>query len=337
VQYDETDWDFLQRRLEHEGKYYYFEHAGPRDRLVVGDANSGATRIGKLALLPSPPPESRAEIVEWTFDETRVTARVAVLDYDPMTPDRRIAAKAAVGDPRTRSISTFGTVVRFGEQLVDHDAASRIAGLRAQRTACEAKVYAGRTTSRRLRAGVVFELAGHREDDGEYLATEIEHRGGVLPDSADDVDEEYRGSFRAIPIDRQFRPELRTRWPRIHGFTIGHIATDGAGATAMLDEHGRYKVKLVFDVATTRGAASSMWIRMAQPYAGASEGSHHPLRKGTEVLIAHLDGDPDRPVIVGAVPNPFTVSPTTAQNPTQSVVQTASGIRIEIEDHQETR
>ncbi len=47
---------------------------------------------------------------------------------------------------------------------------------------------------------------------------------------------------------------------------------------------------------------------MMQPYGGKREGMHFPLRKGTEVLLAFIDGDPDRPVIAGAVPNPETPS-----------------------------
>jgi type VI secretion system secreted protein VgrG len=58
------------------------------------------------------------------------------------------------------------------------------------------------------------------------------------------------------------------------------------------------------------------------------------LHKGAEVLLAHIDGDPDRPIIVGAVPCMHTPSPATASNATQSVIQTASGIRIEMEDQQ---
>jgi type VI secretion system secreted protein VgrG len=73
---------------------------------------------------------------------------------------------------------------------------------------------------------------------------------------------------------------------------------------------------------------------MAQPYAGAGYGTHHPLHKGTEVLLLHIDGDPDRPIIAGAVPNPQTLSPSTSSNATQSVTQTASGIRVEMEDLQ---
>ena len=61
---------------------------------------------------------------------------------------------------------------------------------------------------------------------------------------------------------------------------------------------------------------------------------HLPLHNGAEVLIAHVGGDPDRPVIVGAVPNSSTKSPVVADNLTQSVIRTASGIHVEMEDQQ---
>jgi type VI secretion system secreted protein VgrG len=43
-------------------------------------------------------------------------------------------------------------------------------------------------------------------------------------------------------------------------------------------------------------------------------------------------GDPDRPIIVGAVPNPQTPSPVTRDNATQSLIRTSSGIHMEFED-----
>src|SRR5262249_10072727 len=104
------------------------------------------------------------------------------------------------------------------------------------------------------------------------------------------------------------------------------------GQYAEIDETGRYKVTLPFDSGNNKGAAVSRWIRMAQPYAGPGYGSHHPLHRGTEVLVAFLDGDPDRPVIVASVPNAHTVGPVTNSNATQSVTRTASGIHIELED-----
>jgi type VI secretion system secreted protein VgrG len=60
---------------------------------------------------------------------------------------------------------------------------------------------------------------------------------------------------------------------------------------------------------------------------------HLLLYPGTEVLIAHIDGDPDRPIIVGAVHNEATRSPVTnADNPDASVIFTQGGIEIEMYD-----
>jgi len=71
---------------------------------------------------------------------------------------------------------------------------------------------------------------------------------------------------------------------------------------------------------------------MSQPYAGANYGMHFPLHKGTEVLLTFVDGDPDRPIIQGSVPNPDTMSPVTGGNQTSSVIRTGGGNQVRIED-----
>ena len=145
-------------------------------------------------------------------------------------------------------------------------------------------------------------------------------------------DSPYRARFTSIPATVPFRPPRRTPWPRIDGVINAHIDADSNGDYAQIDGEGRYKVKLPFDVGTTKGLASSRWIRMAQAYAGPGYGNHFPQHKGTEVLLAHVDGDPDRPIIVGAVPNAVTPGTVMDKNASQSVMQTASGIRLELED-----
>jgi type VI secretion system secreted protein VgrG len=49
-------------------------------------------------------------------------------------------------------------------------------------------------------------------------------------------------------------------------------------------------------------------------------------------VVGFIDGDPDRPVIVGAVPNPLKPSPVDARSPTTHRVRTASGITVDIKD-----
>ena len=71
---------------------------------------------------------------------------------------------------------------------------------------------------------------------------------------------------------------------------------------------------------------------MAQHYSGSGYGSHFPLHLGTEVLLAFYDGDPDRPIIVGAVPNPLTRAPSASANASDSNISTHSGIVVSLHD-----
>ena len=103
---------------------------------------------------------------------------------------------------------------------------------------------------------------------------------------------------------------------------------------AQLDDVGRYLVRLMLDESGLPDGGASELVRMIQPHAGNPEGWHFPLRKGTEVQIAFLKGDPDQPVIAGVVPNPLTASPVTKTNASQNVLQTGGQTRLEIEDKQ---
>jgi type VI secretion system secreted protein VgrG len=69
---------------------------------------------------------------------------------------------------------------------------------------------------------------------------------------------------------------------------------------------------------------------MLQNHAGEGYGTHFPLKPGTEVAIAFVGGDPDRPIIVGAIPNALTPSPVTATNPGVHRMRTSRGVTIDL-------
>jgi len=351
VQFDESDWDFLQRWMEHEGLSYWFEHGASAEKLVIADASQHATEIDDPKVLSYRERNNLstgriATVWDFGFEQKRIPARVAVFDYNYRNPGVDLFVKQDVDTKRG-----FGSVFHYGEHFKDNDQGKAIATARAERHLAERVTFRGATDCARFRVGHYFELDGHHHDelDQKYLITEIHHGAGV-PLPADDpalevgstpkagaidlAPQRYRARFAAIPLTTPFRPERVTRIPRIDGVLHAHVEADGAGEYAQIDSVGRYKVRLPFDGGAAKGSKASRWIRMAQPYAGAGYGSHFPLHKGAEVLLVHVNGDPDRPIIVASVPNAHTVTPSTSANATQSVIHTASGLRIEMEDRQ---
>jgi hypothetical protein len=79
------------------------------------------------------------------------------------------------------------------------------------------------------------------------------------------------------------------------------------------------------------GLASAR-VRMMQPYAGKGRGMQFPMAKGTEVLLTFVDGDPDRPLIAGAINTAAAPGPVSAGNQTESVIQTGANNKIRMED-----
>lgn len=337
AQYDESDWDFLQRWMEREGLSYWFKHDVTEkvDCLMIG-----TTKANFPAIAGDKEVSHRGEnnletdagtIWEWHERRTRGSKRAVIVDYDDQKPAEMIAEKADV------YAEGFGTVFLFGDHTGTADPATEATAMvkvRAERLLCEQDVWSGRTTCSRIRAGHVITSA---LDHVDYLVLSAEHRVGYPMYSPGSGDEAHRhtGRFEAIPAAVQYRPARVTPWPRIHGVIRAHIDTDTsdkAATFAQLDDQGRYLVKMPFDLSDKKGKNASTLVRFAQPYAGSVYGVHHPLHDGTEVLIAHVGGDPDKPVIVAAIPNPLTASPSTSANATQSVTKTASGIRIAMED-----
>ncbi|MEW6670036.1 MAG: type VI secretion system tip protein VgrG, partial [Thermodesulfobacteriota bacterium] len=235
-----------------------------------------------------------------------------------------------------------GEAYYYGDHIRTPEEGERLAKIRAESLLCRREVFQGEGAVPYIAPGFTFDLKEHYRStfNQGYLVTEVSHEGnqeGYLVSglSLDDQTEKevfYGNTFTAIPANVQYRPERLTPRPRICGAITAKIDAAGSGQYAELDEHGRYKVVVPFDTSGRKDGKASTWIRMATPYAGSDHGMHFPLHKGTEVLLTFEEGDPDRPVIASAVPNPENPSPVNSANQTKSVITTASGNKIHMED-----
>jgi type VI secretion system VgrG family protein len=330
VQYQETDLAFLSRLMEYEGIFYFFEHGEKGEKMIVGDSNYAFGTLEGRESLPFVPPAGARTTAETGISSLSerlsvVERSVEVRDYNYRTPAVQLASEAPV-DQEGR-----GQRQHYGEHFKTPDDGARLAKIRAEELAVRKRVHRARADVRGLHAGQRFGLTGHPNGalDQEYFVVEVRHAAEQAAPGGGEATRGYRQKLVAIPMKAAFRPPRETPWPRITGLL--HAKIDGT-QTTMIDEHGRYKVLLPFDSATAGSGRASRWIRMAQPLSGPSGKMHFPLDVGTEVTLAHVDGDPDRPIIAGAIPNHETPSPVVAANALQSVITTRSGIRMTFDD-----
>ncbi len=68
-----------------------------------------------------------------------------------------------------------------------------------------------------------------------------------------------------------------------------------------VDEHARVKVQFHWDRTDGFSEDSSCWVRVSQLWAGNAWGAMFIPRIGHEVLVDFIEGDPDRPIIVGRI------------------------------------
>ncbi|MGF6649529.1 type VI secretion system secreted protein VgrG [Paraburkholderia youngii] len=335
-QYQETYLDFVSRWLEKEGIYYYFDHSGGADRLIMIDDKIMHARES-LAATYRPDDALQTgltadSVCDFVCLQKPLPHEVVLQDYNYRKAAVQLKSSAIVSE------SGIGEIMLYGENFRDQQEGDRYAKLRAQELICGANVYAGKGTVPGLRSGYFFNLTHHYRDDfnGCYLVTEVRHEGsqaGALLSAVSGHGREgahgreivYRNSFGAIPSARQFRPERVTARPRMAGTMNATIDSEGSGEYADLDEYGQYKVQFPFDKTDKAPNKGSTRVRMATPYMGAEHGMHFPLHKGAEVLLSFIDGDPDQPVIVGSLANSENANVVTNANADECRLQTPTG------------
>lgn len=338
-QYRESDLDFLSRWMEREGIFYYFEHEEGGEKLILCDSLSYPPDLlgNPIPYHPQLGQDRSAGLSFRSFIGRHATlpASIKLRDYDYARPNLQVSGSAPI------SHSGAGEINLYGERFFNPAAGERLAQLRAQELKAREVEFHASGTRTHLRSGHTFELEEHPRASWNslYLVTEAKHWGNHASGASSfkqliglEHDDVYHIEISAIPAKTQFRARSLTPWPRIYGYENGIV--DGAADSeyAQIDDHGRYNVKFRFDESNLKGGMASTFVRMMQPHGGSVEGFHFPLRKGTEVMISFLGGDPDRPVISGVVPNALTPSPVTVNNYTTNIIQTGARNRIEMED-----
>jgi type VI secretion system secreted protein VgrG len=321
VQYRESDWDFICRLMEDEGIAFLFEQGATRAKLVLIDGVASYRDVPGEGKLRWRPPQGALGTVEHTDHLTRFSFsrelrpnKVTLRDYDFARPELSLEAT------KEGTTDTALEIYDYPGAYVEPAVGTTRAALRLEELHALSAVGEGDSSSVELAAGSVFALWDHPREsfNARYLLTRIEHRGFVPSafnaGDFDAKDEEvlqqppYRSHFEVIKAEVLFRPSRVTPKPAIHGAQTA-VVVGPVGEKIHTDEHGRIKVQFFWDRLGKKDDKSSCWMRVSQIWAGPAWGAVFLPRIGHEVVITFLEGDPDRPLVVGSVYHGSNVPP----------------------------
>jgi len=326
MQYQESDWDFVCRLCEHYGIAFFFVQEEEGEHLVFTDHDQGWH--AKDDPVPYDVDGSGQGITELCSEASGTPGIFVVNDYNYRTPQVDLTGVASLDG------GLAGGVVEFGTHHRTPDEGTLMATLRMEEAACRRVMHYGKSNVLGLTAGSVVRIDNHVDyEDAPLRIVSIEHEASAEEGFVEGEPLSYRNRFTSCPAQLPFRPSRRTPRPKMSGIINGVVqpGPEGEiGGRPSIDKDGRYLVQFHFDGADHGALPASQAVRMAQPFVGeGANGMHFPLQRGTEVLIAFIDGNPDRPIIVGAVPNASNPATVVARESDLSRIQTSRGVTIE--------
>lgn len=321
-QYAESDHNYLSRRWEAAGLLYWYEHDTRGHRLVLADDSTVTPAIdgdGHIPYRRNDGAQHEDSLSTWS-PVRRITPSDVVLS----TFDFKYPARQGTGHVGTRSsLNDQGDVpsLSFYEYtgargFKGGDDGERLAGLRMAELDAGGKYYEGKGNNRHAMPGRWFRLSGYLDEDtpagadgtgrDAFLIVEVRHTAtnnylqhGVEP--------AYDNALACIRRNVPWRPgrghdsaDTRILAPQT-ATVIGFKGQDKQEQENICtDAYARVRVRFHWDLDDDAGSA---WVRVASGWSGAELGLVAIPRIGSEVLVQWLDGNPDRPIITGAVYN----------------------------------
>lgn len=326
VQHQESDLHFIQRTWENAGIFYFFEHSKDHEVLILGDGSQAfeALEHCEEVSFRSHPQLYEESVFEFLPGRALRPGTAALRDYEWKHPSLDMESSAQTEEFARHEMYYFPGGYGHPNQ------GRQIARLRQEEVTWQGLRYVGRSDVRAMMPGQKFKLKNHprTECNQEYVLLSVEHEG-TQPQAlgetiTDKAGPNYRNRIQCLPVDVAYRPPRQTPRPQIAGLQTA-VVVGPPGEEIHCDEHGRVKVQFHWDRQGQNDDRSSCWIRVGQPWGGMGYGGMFIPRIGNEVLVQFLDGDPDRPLIIGRVYNGENLPPIDLpQHKTQSVLRTAS-------------
>jgi type VI secretion system secreted protein VgrG len=363
TQWQESDLEFIQRLLADVGIWFRFETHAEHDCdvMVLSDYEQGYVQVANIDYKP---PSGMADTgIESVWDITLhsevVPASVTVQDYN-----YRNAKADLLTDINTqpKTTTTQGTDYRYeehyksgqGQQSKPNDKAVNsnqpqtanpspqddsieqdnaiesgqwYAKIRHEQVISQQIILTGKSNRYQLAPGQLINITGSplKSIEEGVIILSVQGQGNRT--------DAYALTFTAIPYQalKPYRP-APIRWPQVSGTLPARVTSPDNDTYGYIDTHGRYRVKFNFDLKEWEKGTESLWVRLAKPYSGNTYGFHFPLIDGTEVAIAFMNGNPDRPYIAHAMHDSAHPDHVTTVNKHRNVIRTPANNKLRMDD-----
>ncbi len=300
AQFNETSLHFATRLMEEEGWYYFFEHDSDSHTLVVTNDNNGFYTIPGTTLRLGVGTTADM-LTEFRKPEAFAPGKVTLKDYDFEVPSKNLKVEQNTvlkhGGTGNRPVFHWPALTR------DTGLAKNRARWRMEAAEAAVSLIAAGGDNASLIAGGKFKLRNEAGAETPYVVRQITYfaedeseRAGVAKAAT------CSNSFTAFPNSVPWRQPMATTRPRMEGLHTAKVLAP-SGEEIHTDDQGRIKIRFFWDWREDATADNSEWVRVVQPWAGNQWGGQFIPRVDTEVAVAFMDADPDRPIVIGGFYN----------------------------------
>ena len=335
----ESKWDFIKRCFAKAGVSFVFAPTKdgspdfPQHTLILFNdpRDLDENEAGSVRFHRADGTEQRDAVTQWHARRSLQCGKVTRRKWDHNSGSLCTTTEALQSDQGRFGNALASTLEEYRhESPLEHDDVRTHEArtvTRAQAWEQRTKSFAGAGSVRDFRAGTSFTLTQHPVHDQdpaqsrEFVLTrvDLEARNNLpkgLEDGLKTIPEIFGGTWRPDQVFRNRFECLRKGIPILPeelpapapGYLTGTVVGPGSEAVHT-DELGRIKVRLHCtreedhpEAGASGTDKDSFWIRQMQPWSSQGMGGNLIPRVGDEVLLAALNNDPDKLVVIGVLP-----------------------------------
>ena len=305
VQFNESYLHFIQRLMEDAGIFYFFTHSDGAHTMVLANANTAFADISEPQVHLDETNGGFGVLNSWHRVDRTAVGSVRTDDYNPETDQLQPGAVSGTESTVLQaSAASQRTHYAWPATRGVTSDANTLAKNRMLAAEAGAQLYTGSGEIADLVAGGKFTLVNDPAGTAtEYVIQSLSyHITGNRAGGGAGHRASIAASIIAFPSKITYQEEAAFLPPVMAGM-YSAIVIGPQGEEIYTDDLGRIQVQFPFDHEGDITTDKTLWVRVMQGWSGNNWGTQYIPRIGMEVVVAFLEGDVNRPMVVGCLFN----------------------------------